>query len=361
MLAIILMLAGFIAACEGPQGPAGKDGTDGTDGTNGNPGTAVCGTCHNETTALVAKQSQWAISKHGTGVAFMDANRSGCAACHTSEGYIETATTGADTTVTNGYASPSTINCRTCHKVHQKYDATDWAFTSVGTYTFRWGKHTESFDFKNANLCGRCHQARVLSPAVDETKDSMSLTSYRWGPHYGGQSNILAGQGAFSLDGSSLPSQQAHQNIASGPCFKCHMAGPSGAMVGGHSFMTATINEETEAKTINVSGCIGSGCHTKVDGKWNPDGGTKSNEILSDLIGVRNEMSARGWLDTANAHGNPGHDYVLCSTSKPLKLTKLEAKVLANYMLVAKDKSLGVHNPRYVSAVLKQMKAALGI
>jgi hypothetical protein len=360
LLAIFIVLAGFIAACEGPEGPAGKDGVNGKDGKDGANGTAVCGTCHNETTQLVAKMSQWELSKHGEGVAFMDANRGACAACHTSEGYLETAKTGADTTVTNGFANPSTINCRTCHKVHQNYDATDWAFTSVGTFTFRYGGHKEQFDFKNANLCSRCHQARVLNPAVDETKDSMSITSFRWGPHYGNQSNVLAGQGLFSFDGTALPSVQAHQNI-NNSCFKCHMAGPSGAMVGGHSFMTSAVNEETGAKTTNAAGCLGAGCHTSVDAKWNPDKGTKATDIWNDLLAVRENLITKKWLDTANSHGNPGHEYVLCSTSKPLKLTKMEAKILANYIFIVKDKSMGMHNPKYVGAALKELKKALGL
>lgn len=355
ILAVFFVLAGMIMSCEGPQGPAGKDGVDGKDGKDGAPGTAVCEQCHNASTDLVAKQSQWAQSKHGQGSAFIYANRTACAACHTSEGYLETADNDGQNTAAV-FNNPSTINCRTCHNVHKNYDDTDWGFTSVKPFKFRYDGQATEVDLRNANLCARCHQARPLSPGIVDGQD-VTITSFRWGPHYGGQSNILMGHSAFSLDGSTLPSG-THKNI-NGACFKCHMAGPSGTMVGGHSFMTASVNEETLEKTINNSGCLSSGCHTSVDSKWNPDGGTKATDIYNNLLAIREILAAKGWLDTTNAHGNPGHDYVLASTAKPLVLTSEEAKILANYLVVSKDKSLGIHNPRYVNAVLKQTLNAL--
>ena len=365
-IALTIFIAIFgIQGCTGPEGPAGAPGKDGKDGTDG---TAVCATCHNSSTDLASKQAQWALSKHGQGNAFMIANRKECAACHTTEGFLETARTKADT-VANVFLSPTTINCRTCHNVHNKFDNTDWQLTSVDPFKFLYDNHTTDVDLKNANLCARCHQARPLSPAIDDTKDSVSITSFRWGPHYGGQSNVLVGHSAFSLDGSTLPSFQAHQTI-NGACFKCHMTGPLGTIVGGHTFNTAFYDKETGTKTVNTAGCRASGCHTTVGGSgknaWDVDGGSKVTEMYRDLLEIRNKLAAKGWIDTSNSQGNPGYDYVTnnwngkpLSTSNPLKLTTFEAKILANYLIVSKDKSLGVHNPKYVTAVLKQTLYAL--
>lgn len=354
-----------IQSCTGPEGPAGAPGKDGKDGADG---TALCATCHNSSTELASKQAQWALSKHGQGEAFMSANRKECAACHTTEGFLETAKTKADT-VQNVFVSPSTINCRTCHNIHNKFDKTDWKLTSVEPFKFRYDAKKTDVDLKDANLCARCHQARPLSPGIDDTKDSVSIASFRWGPHYGGQSNILVGHSAFSLDGSPLPSFQAHQAILNS-CFKCHMSGPLGLIVGGHTFNTAFYNLETGVKTVNTAGCRASGCHTTVGGAgknvWDVDGGTKIAEIVRDLMEVRAKLAAKGWIDTSAAQGNPGRDNVTnnwkgkpLSATNPLKLSTIEAKILANYLVVARDKSFGVHNPKYVSAVLKQTLNAL--
>jgi hypothetical protein len=350
-LAAILLFATFIMSCEGPAGKDGLVGGAGKDGKDGKDGNATCGACHNAGSALVSRANEYALSTHGEGEAFMDANRSGCAACHTSEGFLETAVTGADTTVTNGFANPSTIGCRTCHKVHTAYDSTDWKFTSVAPFSFRYGAHKDNVDLKNANLCARCHQARVLNPVIDESKATVKITSLRWGPHYGGQSNMLLGQSGFSLDGSALPTSQAHKNI-DGACFQCHMRSPLGLLVGGHTFNTASYNEETGLRSAQATaGCLSANCHTSVDKNWNPDKGTKVTEILADMASVKAKLMAKGWIDSTN--------YVVATTAKPLELPIADAKLLANYLVVVKDPGSFAHNPKYVAALLKQCLAKL--
>jgi len=371
---MMLILGLIFIACKGPEGPAGSNGV------------AACSPCHTNSAKLVEKANQYAQSVHATGLVYEYANRTQCAMCHTHEGFMDFMNSTLDTITAPvaglpPYGSPSTIQCRTCHMIHTKYDTTDWKFTNITPFKTVFDGKLTTIDIGTGNLCGRCHQSRAItSPTIVETQDSFSITTNRWGPHHGGQSNVLFGNSAFdlgvggSLDG--LSGTSGHAKI-SNSCARCHMAAlPNLELtgIGGHSFGIATTDPTSGVKTTNVMGCSqGSGetCHTSVDSKFNPSSNkTKVTTMTNDILAIRAELKKRGWITLDASWPKSGTikgDLVNATSKKdsinpgPLMLSKLQAKLLANYFIINQDQSWGVHNPKYVSAIITQMKTVLGL
>lgn len=348
-IAMILFVSMIFVACEGP---AGKDGAAGAAGATGPAGPAgpagpsgaeQCGVCHNNSADLFAKQVQWSLSKHGTGEAFDEGYRTACAGCHASQGFLEVTKTGLDTTKA-GFYDAATINCRTCHKIHSKYDKTDWDLTYTAPYNFRWttaDDANKTADMKMGNLCGKCHQARTTTPVLtlaDPTKE-VSITSLRYGPHYGPQSNMVAGVGGYKIPGSvPYPSSNVHGNIQKG-CVSCHMADGGLPIISGH---TMVMKGETGTPQ-KAAACTP--CHSEVTSTFNQkdgvyDANKKEFEELEQL------MITKGWI-------NADDHYVKATSAAPLKISTLQAAALYNYKFLSYDKSYGMHNPKYYRALLK--------
>ncbi len=186
----------FAAACtkEGPQGPPGKDGEDGIDGTDG---TATCGVCHDNSETVETIIGQWSHSKHGFGGTNFE-NRTSCAPCHTSQGFKEALAN--DTTATlAAIENPASINCYTCHQIHDTYTAADWTLRDVAPHTF-W-LTGDVVDLGSANLCLNCHQPRTSYqiPDVTNPEGNYNVTSSRFGPHHGSQGSTLTGTAFYMV------------------------------------------------------------------------------------------------------------------------------------------------------------------
>lgn len=350
-VSISLFLIVTFIACTGPEGPAGPPGKDGKDGA---PGTAVCGVCHESSSFLLAKQMQFHNSLHYLGETFGTANRTQCATCHTHEGFRESLTTNLDTALST-IPHPTGVNCRTCHYIHTKYDSTDFALTYTAPVKFRHGGQT--FDFGTGNLCVKCHQARVVSPLPVVGGDSVTISNFRWGPHYSMNANILAGVGGYEIPGPvSYPSSNPHKNLIKDGCITCHMARPYGAFAGGHTFKMTYESEGTEIE--HTVSCAQSDCHPGAT-KFDIDG--KVTEIKNLIAELRQKLIDRGLLDVSrNPDGtNVLNEYILLPGNRPKKFSSLEAGAVLNYLLVAKDRSYGIHNYKYVKALLTNTINAL--
>jgi hypothetical protein len=336
---IALFISGsvFFAACtkEGPAGKDGKDGVDGEAGINGTDGTATCIQCHDNTQALFAKTSQWANSTHAVGGHQFE-NRTTCAACHTSQGFIEQITTD---TILVAVADPNPINCYTCHNVHKSYTTGDWALTTVAPVTSRVNNAT--FDFGNANLCANCHQGRTINPKVTVGGPDVTLTSTRYGMHHGPQANVLKGIGGGCLEfGSGYQNSQHGTSIENG-CINCHMSSAVGNLTGGH---TMTIANEEEGD--NFSGCGGDNCHG--------DGSTLEDDVAALKTDVQALLDAlKLKLDAAGI--------TVAGSMSPIKGTypSKVAGAYVNYQVITEDRSLGVHNPKYIKKLLENTIAEL--
>lgn len=347
---MVICLAFYFTACEGPEGPqgpagatgaAGAAGVKGDKGDKGDPGdpgaagTAGCITCHNMSTELVARVAQWEVSTHNVGGHF-DRNATGCAMCHTSEGFREFIQTG---TVAAAIPNASGIGCRTCHNIHVTYDKTsDYSLATVAPVTFTAAyMGGKTYNFGRSNLCATCHQPRAVTPFPTVGGGEVTITSSRYGPHYGPQSALLMGVGGYEVPGSIAYSNSPHTTMVTEGCITCHMSTPVGRNSGGHTFRNYYDNEGTI--TVNVTGCTS--CHT---GAKNFDINGAQTEIAALSAQLEQMLIDADILIDDGSHMN----------KTPLTLSANKAGALYNYKFVSYgDGSMGVHNPKYAKALLQ--------
>lgn len=308
-LAVIFTMFLFV----GCEGPAGEDGND------------SCKECHNQT-HMSAIAAQYETSGHaaGTNVAYAG-GRNTCAACHSHEGFVETKHTGRDTTAT-AIAIPTRVDCKTCHDGHVSFDTVDgpdYALRAKSAVPLLMFKKEKSVDFGgSSNLCANCHQPRTAAP-VANADGEFRISSTHYGPHHGPQASYLQGVGAYEVAGSTAyPAEGSSAHSASGACVACHMneANENG---GGHTF------------AANVAGCTS--CHTSATTLDINGIQTEVHGLLEDLAAI---LKSKGVLDD-EGHVIPGTYAVDL------------AGAYYNYIGIEEDRSLGVHNPAYIKAVLK--------
>lgn len=349
-LLAVLFFSLIFVACEGPagkDGATGATGPQGPAGPKGDPGQSgaeQCGVCHNNGTSLFEKKMQWAYSLHGTGDIYIYGNRVGCAQCHTHHGFLEYITTGA--TASAPYSEPATINCRTCHKIHENYDETDWAITKTNDVVFYETAGKATANFGKGNLCGQCHQALPTSPAIDVNSSADYLiTSLRFGAHHSPAANLYANTIAFAPKGSkTYPTTNVHASVADA-CVSCHMSeGPvaHGEPVGGHTFRMST----EDGTVVNYKSC--QGCHSEVTSKFNDKEGFYE-AFKADLMTADSLFVAKGWRNASGYWIANGKN---ASATNPLVVSQNQAAAAYAYQLLLEDKSNGIHNPKYARAVL---------
>lgn len=326
-----LFVAGFIlSSCEGPMGPQGPAGTNGTDGTNGIDANATCTTCHDKSATIELKQAQWSESVHATGTNAAYADRTGCVRCHTSQGFLEYVAEGSDADIAVP-TNPMQINCYTCHQIHTTFTTDDWALTKPGAETLilQYDGADVVYDNGNSNQCVGCHQARDVSPAPVMDGADFIVTNNRIGVHHAPMANFLLGKIPFEFPGETYPTSNPH--FGTDGCITCHMADPYGYQAGGHQM--GMTYEQHGAEEVNTNGCMT--CHSTV-----PD-----FEALQDLVSAK--------LDTLKAQLIAAGIYDV-SSDLAVKDTFKANIVLAylDYDAIVQDKSLGVHNPGYIKALV---------
>ncbi len=347
VLIALIFLA--LQACEGPAGPAGAQGPSGSNGANGVDAGFVyfegfkdslkCASCHTPDTDTVyykaAASFQWAKSKHAIGGTAFE-NRTTCAECHTTEGYVQKQTGLA---VTQAFNS-TPVGCFACHSPHKNGDFSLRTVAPVTLLSNITGVADASFDYGNGNLCVSCHRPRSTSVKLDVAKladtDSLVIPS-RWYGHYGVQGQMLMGEGGFEYTGYTYPNSfhTTATAIKEDGCSSCHMANAVGDFTGGHTMML-----DSEEEGENVSGCNVSGCHS---GLTTLDYNGKMTEVHANMDTLKSLLVVRGWIDTvANTP----------KTGKVIKPARLGGAVW-NYFLVEHDLSAGVHNTKYALALLR--------
>ncbi len=331
LLLLSLSFVFVLASCtkEGPMGPAGADGQDGTNGTNGTDGTngvdgiAFCLECHTNTT-IDALTAQWAPSGHASGSSLGYAGtRSGCSECHSGVGFVANLAGSED-------ISGSPINCSACHShgeppVFQNGDGEAIFVRTVSAVTLRTNPSAVIDMGSSANLCTNCHQPMTGVPVDDDGDGMFDVTSTHYGPHHGPQSVILEGMGGVEFAGSiEYPGTKSHPHRKSRDCVSCHM------QEGSHAFSAP----ELSACTTCHSSATDFNVHGKLDD-------------IHDLL-----VQLEGLLETEGII-HEGHPVV---GSYPIDVVS----AFYNYALVEEDKSEGVHNPKYVEALLTNTIEALG-
>jgi hypothetical protein len=224
--------------------------------------------------------------------------------------------------VTEGDANPTRQDCRACHQIHVSYNSTDFALETTDPVEL-FATPGFIFDKGKGNLCAQCHQARRIFP----DGDPVTGISSHWGPHHGPQSDMMLGL-AGSIEGSPAFHYNDTSVLADG-CVSCHMANKS------HTFAP------------NVSVC--QNCHIGAS-NFDINGFQTLTQARLDTIGA--ELVALGVLSSNDEDGHP------TVSSAPRNI----ASALFNWLYIAhEDKSLGVHNPNYTSALLNESCAQLGI
>jgi len=334
---LLLCIAALaIMGCEGdtgpagPAGPPGEDGADGADGANGTS-VAVCMDCHNDLYAdydflnIILQYSQ-SGHKAGNYVGYAG-GRASCGRCHSKQGFIEYAVTGD---VAGDIPDPASIDCATCHIVHPfafGIRLTDpVALIIDDTYMLDFGD--------NSNLCANCHQARTAEPNTAAPADTFAITSTHYGPHHGPQAMVLEGVGFAEIPGSAdYPNGSLHL-MQGATCVVCHMydyalnADDEG--MGGHTWWP------------NLEAC--NGCHFTSDDDFNH--GNVQAEVMEKLEVLRDRLVELGVMDAS---------YEVIPGTYPM----IQAQAYYNWIGLEEDRSMGVHNPPYVNALLDNTIEAL--
>jgi hypothetical protein len=333
---IVLSLGSFafISSCTGPEGPAGPKGATGADGSDGTPGVAgnlVCMECHNTTTKANIT-NEYLTSGHAAGTTVGYAGgRSGCAKCHSDQGFTETQYTGEDTTAED-ISLPQNIQCHTCHDFHQSLD-----FENEPNYALRTIKPVNLLMYRaddpaaapvtinlgsESNLCANCHQPRKVEPVADST-GNYAVTSKYYGPHYGTQSTTLAGLGAYEIGTGYPAAGTGSKHATDATCVTCHMHGSE------HTW-------EPSLDACNTSACHNGSITTLTDN-------TRQLAFATLMSTLETKLITAGLL--LDGYANLG--------TYPVD----EVGAFYNYKWLLSDRSNGVHNFQYTETLLNNSVA----
>jgi len=345
-----LLLSAFVvlslaSSCvkEGPMGPAGADGEDGADGADGS---VTCLDCHSGTN-MAQKNAEFVMSEHSVGAIAVEyaGGRASCARCHSHEGFVQFATLGS---VAGDITNPSAWKCSTCHGLHSTFEATDYALRMKDPVVPIAAANGVMDMGGNNNLCATCHQSRSAEPGTEKPGETYTLGARTY-PHYSAQSNILYGNGFGEIPGSvAYPAKGSSPHFSQASCIGCHMAPftkekafTSTAMVsrGGHSYIPS------------VSAC--NACHDGADVTDYNYGGIQS-DTHAKLDLLRDKLLALGVITETTVDGEVSY-----SPKAGVTVPMVQAQAVYNYFGIKYDRSYGVHNPKYVKALLTNTLEAL--
>ncbi len=206
---------------------------------------------------------------------------------------------------------------------------------TVGTVT-----GTSVGTLAEANTCIWCHRSR--KDVTNFIKSSNNLGSAYWGPHNGPQSDIYSAKGGYEFSGQTYGTSTHQIKLT---CTDCHMPPVlTNQGVPNHSFYP------------QISVC--QSCHTGVT-TFDVAGGQTA--MTAALFQVEAALNTAGYLTRATASpytpltsanlmdGAFASDNANGSAAG---LTANQAGALYDYLIVARDGSLGVHNPTYAQQLL---------
>jgi predicted CXXCH cytochrome family protein len=304
----------------------------------------VCAPCHFSSDRH-PKGYSWDASGHARSTAEGDEleymNRSGCAQCHTAQGFVEQTIKGLpEPIVPSGsklYPETQPVTCAACHDPHSPKNTMQLRRASVG------------------DACTACHTTRVSSRGLHHSHQGSMFLGVE-SESYNGQTGVGNWSG-WELPGY-LYENGGHSEIESA-CVECHMAktptyDPTYATpdtllnrLGGHTFAAIwdkdTPDDESD-DIVNPVGCRD--CH---------------GEVSLDFVRISQE-NIKKLLDTLAS-------YLPKDTSNvplvPARVATQPGKAAAyNYWFVSYDGSFGVHNHTYAKQLLEssieQMKLGTG-
>lgn len=287
-----------------------------------------CGQCHDEE-PYHNKNRQWELSGHSRAPA---RDSGSCVDCHTGDGFINLHNDGVQLPDLK-----EALVCSACHDPHsndggehQLRNVTDVAFENGVVPTLG----------GNGMFCLNCHKAR--RDADEYVKGSVSS---HYGPHYGIQGDLFHGTNAFEYDGKVTGMASVHAYVVQDSCVGCHMQSvPSSHelknKVGEHTF-----NMGFEGQPMTA---VCNDCHNGVEDfdmkrfDYNYDGKVEGlqTEVHHLLEALAMKLHPVGSPEVRR--GDSSHTY-----------SAKEKKALYNYLCVKEDGSFGIHNPTYITELLR--------
>lgn len=351
-------------SCHGPglrhmlSSAAAKTNTIGISISAGN-----CGACHDSLKHHV-KNYEWGQTLHATGYVFRTGS---CAPCHSTKGYIDThdpgyrLSDGVSTNFTRGDSNEG-VTCAACHDPHS---------AGRGAYQLR---ELSKVTFANSNvvtrggdglICMACHHNRYEA----ESRALVSGGSSQ-GPHHSVQGDILFGINAIQY-GLDMPSSR-HWDVVENACVTCHMQETPADMntnalnrVGGHTFRIGWDGAGNPSNAVHLTEACAP-CHGEVE---NFNFGGEDYDQDGSVEGVQQEVSDMLY-ELAMLLPPVGQPVVsnslIFTASVPTTGMGLRIRRAAyNYEMVSYDGSLGVHNPKYATALLRasieEMKGGIDV
>jgi hypothetical protein len=241
------------------------------------------------------------------------------------------------------------ITCAVCHDPHSAEN--DF---QLRTLTATLSNGEEITGAGTGAICMNCHKSR--RDAVQYTNNYLANLSTHYGPHDGPQADLLAGKNAITF-GQSIESSP-HLASTSDACVRCHMfpgtTDPDGnvILVGSHTWRMSVDGVDNVAACADCHGNFGPNFSDKlcyINGTADLDGDGVANGLQIEIEGLLDQLKA---LLPQDDEGN------VAITDSSVTLT--EAQAAYNYLMVEADRSLGVHNPRYIFGIIKASIEALG-
>ena len=326
---------------------------------------AACADCHGPDPeyAVLGAAAYYDYSGHKNHGNASYANGAGCQVCHTNEGFIQKVK-GVKIESSDYIANPSAIGCFTCHDPHT---TGDFALRTNAPGKLASG---ESYNFGDGNLCANCHQARRDAMDAVAANPADAAVASHYGAHHGPQADILAGANAYEYPGKSYTSTM-HSVVIKDGCVQCHMALPEARYsmnpeIGGHSFSIA--GEVHEAEKANTSGCIA--CHAdikqvagqeifNITAKADYDNDGKAEPVQTEVKGLLEYFvngSGSGLLQQLSP---PMYKADGSWNTVKAPRTQDQMAALYNHKMILEDRSLGVHNTKYIVQLLYDSIEAL--
>jgi formate-dependent nitrite reductase cytochrome c552 subunit len=317
-------------------------------------GPGPCGNCHAHDAI-----EQRVANRLGTAAGGVVANPS-----HGELGYKHP-TTGALTEATyTGTSKVAQVGCVTCHSVT---DTTDPHRTGLpyaaGSFPLRVPSGANDVariekspdetavtgtpvSVGSANTCVWCHRSR--KDVTNYIGATVTLTSVNWGPHEGPQADIHSAAGGYHFAGRAYGTS-THQQALN--CIDCHM--PK---------VTGNSNSANHSFYPQLSACTS--CHIGAT-SFDVNGGRSQTQ--AGIFELQKALNDAGLLTRSTAApyqpltaAQLGDGFFELDKTKPAvatdagtpRLTRDQAGALYNYLIVARDHSLGAHNPKYTRQLI---------
>ena len=238
------------------------------------------------------------------------------------------------------------ITCAACHDPHSN-EMDNHQLRNTELVVLENG--VEITEGGNGLMCLNCHKAR--RDAVEYVKGSVSS---HYGPHYGIQGDLFHGTNA--IDYGIVPNKPSiHLHLLENSCATCHMqplpnSDPMVNQVGDHTFKmnfdpgTPDDHHDDVPLTKICQECHG----PDVDSFDMPVADFNYDFVVEGIqTEVHHLLEALGMLlhpvgSPEVRRGDSSHTY-----------SAKEKKAIYNYMCVEEDHSFGIHNPEYITGILR--------